>query len=601
MTVSYNGDVASASSFGCFNKIIFKWRGSLYKLIVKELIVYFAVYAAVNIFYREVLVKNSELSDPGKWKESRETFESVQSYFYSQLFPIPLTLLLGFYVSLIAVRWWHQFSCLPCPDNVAILTSTFLAEQDRKEDDRVRLMRRTVVRYVLLAYCMVMRSVSFVAKKRFPDLRHLVDAGLLRDDELEVINSLDEKVQAKKWFLPLSWAGDLCSRAMSEGKANPQSANSLLSEIIKVRNSLTDIINYDRVSVPLVYTQVVTFIVYSYLAVALIGHQWVCPRDGGDDVGLFAALFLMIEFIFFVGWLKVAETLINPFGEDDDDFEVNQMIDRHIQVSFLIVDNGRCPELLKDRYWDEAIPVQLPYTVVAERYRKTEFEGSAEKTLVILDCDKEYGHVLHNMGHIGHQLSRVDAWPMHGGSGIYEPIYSSRHYESVRSLRRAGRFTWARVKQGGRLQKSPMGSAVNLKVKQNKKRMSKLGSLTKAGVKNMKQGSPIGNDYIDIKIVDCQKPGNADKILETITENKNSPHATQTSLDNYFNVEGLDVNESKVSTLKIFQENEKGEVLTKIPASKFVGKSEEAEQTENNPKGGNENITFYKRRYFYRK
>jgi hypothetical protein len=33
--------------------------------------------------------------------------------------------------------------------------------------------------------------------------------------------------------------------------------------------------------------------------------------------------------------LQVAEQLINPFGEDDDDFDINWLIDRHSAVSML--------------------------------------------------------------------------------------------------------------------------------------------------------------------------------------------------------------------------------------------------------------------------
>ncbi|VDM71853.1 unnamed protein product [Strongylus vulgaris] len=41
----------------------------------------------------------------------------------------------------------------------------------------------------------------------------------------------------------------------------------------------------------------------------------------------------MLQFIFFLGWMKVAEALLNPLGEDDDDFECNFLIDKNIAVT----------------------------------------------------------------------------------------------------------------------------------------------------------------------------------------------------------------------------------------------------------------------------
>ena len=55
MTVSYTADVANASNFGVYTRILFKWRGSVYKLVYRELIAFLAVYFVLNIFYRTTL------------------------------------------------------------------------------------------------------------------------------------------------------------------------------------------------------------------------------------------------------------------------------------------------------------------------------------------------------------------------------------------------------------------------------------------------------------------------------------------------------------------------------------------------------------------
>ena len=51
--------------------------------------------------------------------------------------------------------------------------------------------------------------------------------------------------------------------------------------------------------------------------------------------------FRFFEFLFYLGWLQVAKIMLNPFGEDEDDIEVNHIIDRNLATSFLIVNGDR--------------------------------------------------------------------------------------------------------------------------------------------------------------------------------------------------------------------------------------------------------------------
>jgi hypothetical protein len=83
-----------------------------------------------------------------------------------------------------------------------------------------------------------------------------------------------------------------------------------------------------------------------------------------------------------VGWLKTAEVLLNPLGEDVDDFDVNWILDRNIEVMYLVVDTKRshyCP-LVRDQFWHmDATDIELPHTEASLGLMSGPMEGSAEQ------------------------------------------------------------------------------------------------------------------------------------------------------------------------------------------------------------------------------
>ncbi|XP_052842008.1 bestrophin-4 isoform X2 [Drosophila gunungcola] len=373
MTISYTSEVATCRGFGCFLKLLLRWRGSIYKLVWLDLLAFLTIYYAINMVYRF-----------GLNASQKETFEAIVQYCDSYRELIPLSFVLGFYVSIVMTRWWNQYTSIPWPDPIAV----FVSSNVHGQDERGRMMRRTIMRYVCLCLTMVLANVSPRVKKRFPGLSNLVEAGLLNDNEKAIIETMNKAFpRPSKHWLPIVWAASIITRARKEGRIRDDFAvKTIIDELNKFRGQCGLLISYDTISVPLVYTQVVTLAVYSYFLTCCMGQQWTDGKVVGNTtylnkVDLYFPVFTTLQFFFYMGWLKVAESLINPFGEDDDDFEVNWMVDRNLQVSYLIVDEMHHdhPELLKDQYWDEVFPNELPYTIAAERFRENHPEPSTAK------------------------------------------------------------------------------------------------------------------------------------------------------------------------------------------------------------------------------
>lgn len=263
-----------------------------------------------------------------------------------------MTFLLGFYVSLVVRRWWEQYCKLPWPDNIAIYLCGLVTGGQKEE---ARIVRRTVVRYCLLSYILCIRRLSVRLRKRFPTIQELVRTGILRADEaMRIGEENSDAMYESNWWMPLKWATEIMSNAQKEDliQSAPGYAG-IMGMLSKFRSSLADVATYGHIPVPLVYTQVVTLAVYVYFAVALIAEQWTMT----EDVDLYYPIFMTVKFLFFFGWLRVAETLYNPFGEDDDDFELNELLNRHFKVAMNIVDqNEEPPELRKDMFWNHPDP-----------------------------------------------------------------------------------------------------------------------------------------------------------------------------------------------------------------------------------------------------
>ena len=102
------------------------------------------------------------------------TFEKIAKYCNMYSNRIPLSFVLGFYVSLVMKRFWEQFNLIPWPNRIAVYVAAYIQSNDEKG----RIMRRTIMRYLCASFVMTAASISPPIKKRFPTPMHLVEAGM---------------------------------------------------------------------------------------------------------------------------------------------------------------------------------------------------------------------------------------------------------------------------------------------------------------------------------------------------------------------------------------------------------------------------------------
>lgn len=221
--------------------------------------------------------------------------------------------------------------------------------------------RRTICRWVNLGNVLALRRVSYKVMVRFPTYEHLVKSGLATNREIIQLKQMDDLVANKHPMtrVPNMWAQNLICKAKREGLiANDWHTQVLIKEVDKMANMNGMLLCYGWISIPLAYTQVcfhidkyyagyllfnafqvVTLAVYAYFAACLFGRQYLLPtqyRSEGDkyirvcdfptvynwtgtraagvvnivgydnDIAdFYIPVFTILEYLFYMGWLKV--------------------------------------------------------------------------------------------------------------------------------------------------------------------------------------------------------------------------------------------------------------------------------------------------------
>ena len=101
--------------------LLLKWKGSVYRLIWHDLIVFLVGYFVLTIVYHMVLADENRC-DP----IHKQRFELMCIYAERFSGSIPIALLTGFYVTSVVSRWWDQFMALPYPDKLALKLVAFI-------------------------------------------------------------------------------------------------------------------------------------------------------------------------------------------------------------------------------------------------------------------------------------------------------------------------------------------------------------------------------------------------------------------------------------------------------------------------------------------
>lgn len=106
---------------------------------------------------------------------TKSAFQSWIVFFQRYTSMVSVPFLLGFYLTIIANRWWQQYLTIPWPDRLTLAMSMYVG---RSNDQSAKQLRYVLNRRCLLMLVLLFRHISETVRERFPTYQDLVQYGM---------------------------------------------------------------------------------------------------------------------------------------------------------------------------------------------------------------------------------------------------------------------------------------------------------------------------------------------------------------------------------------------------------------------------------------
>ncbi|XP_032778205.2 bestrophin-4 isoform X2 [Daphnia magna] len=350
-------EISDSPVGGSFKSVLLRWRRSVYQLIWKHLLIYALTYILLSILYQFVL------NEDGK-KNFRVLAEHCSGYSRS----INLMIMLGFFTSTTMQRLFTMQ--ITIPGIAKSITMFILSLKPGLPEGPIIIEKYS--RWQVLTWVLTFRLVCKPLRTIYPDLMSLQNAGemkisfpvffyssetvkivsfklyfyfnkrgLLTQEEREVMenpeltsNTTPHPLIVVDWILLLLKETFLKSRYFSE-------INHLknVEIIMAFKKSCGNTIKFATQNISPALIQAVILAVYGFGCITLMARNF-SKEDApiSDAVVAYIPLMPGLQFFVYFAWLCFGRAAVDPFGDDEDDINVKQLVQSHIEDSMRLRD-----------------------------------------------------------------------------------------------------------------------------------------------------------------------------------------------------------------------------------------------------------------------